>query len=152
MADKDRNTRDDEEKGLLDGKEVSRRDFLKMAGVAGAAVGVGRRGIHQVRVGNGEAPVAIDDRRCVVSEIGARHVPEAAPHQDGWRIDAGAHVAGHHPEELHRRRRLVRARDEEQQDAAETGPEAHERILRHRPRRRTRAPSAARGRDAGVQA
>ena len=41
MADKDRNTRDEEEKGLLDGKKVSRRDFLKMAGVAGAAVGVG---------------------------------------------------------------------------------------------------------------
>ncbi len=40
MADTDRNTKDEQEKGLLGGKEVSRRDFLKMAGVAGAAVGL----------------------------------------------------------------------------------------------------------------
>jgi len=37
MADMDRK---EEEKGVLEGKEVSRRDFLKMAGVAGAAVGL----------------------------------------------------------------------------------------------------------------
>jgi branched-chain amino acid transport system substrate-binding protein len=40
MADTDRNTKDEQEKSLLGGKEVSRRDFLKMAGVAGAAVGL----------------------------------------------------------------------------------------------------------------
>ncbi|NLV71003.1 MAG: ABC transporter substrate-binding protein [Actinobacteria bacterium] len=40
MADTDRNNRGEEEKRLLTGKEVSRRDFLKMAGVAGAAVGL----------------------------------------------------------------------------------------------------------------
>jgi branched-chain amino acid transport system substrate-binding protein len=41
MADVDRNSKEDEGKGLLDGKEVSRRDFLKLAGVAGATVGLG---------------------------------------------------------------------------------------------------------------
>ena len=40
MADLDRNDKDREEKSLVDGKEVSRRDFLKIAGVAGAAVGL----------------------------------------------------------------------------------------------------------------
>jgi branched-chain amino acid transport system substrate-binding protein len=41
MADMDRNGKDGEGKGLLGGKEVSRRDFLKLAGVAGATVGLG---------------------------------------------------------------------------------------------------------------
>ncbi|MBN1319615.1 MAG: ABC transporter substrate-binding protein [Thermoleophilia bacterium] len=40
MADLDRNIRDDEEQCVAEGKTVSRRDFLKMAGVAGAAVGL----------------------------------------------------------------------------------------------------------------
>jgi len=39
MADTDRTNRE-EEKGLLDGKEVSRRDFLKIAGITGASVGL----------------------------------------------------------------------------------------------------------------
>ncbi len=39
MADTDR-TKKQEEKGLLDGKEVSRRDFLKIAGVTGASIGL----------------------------------------------------------------------------------------------------------------
>ena len=33
--------KDEDEKASSDGKEVSRRDFLKMAGVAGATIGVG---------------------------------------------------------------------------------------------------------------
>jgi branched-chain amino acid transport system substrate-binding protein len=40
MADMDRNSQGEEEQGLLDGKAVSRRNFLKMAGAAGAAVGL----------------------------------------------------------------------------------------------------------------
>lgn len=39
MADTDR-THNEEEKGLVDGKQVSRREFLKIAGVAGASVGL----------------------------------------------------------------------------------------------------------------
>lgn len=39
MADTDR-THNEEEKGLIDGKQVSRREFLKIAGVAGASVGL----------------------------------------------------------------------------------------------------------------
>ena len=39
MADTDR-TNNEEEKGLLDGKQVSRRDFLKIAGVTGATIGL----------------------------------------------------------------------------------------------------------------
>jgi len=34
-------TGDHEKRGLLDGKAVSRREFLKMAGIAGATVGLG---------------------------------------------------------------------------------------------------------------
>jgi branched-chain amino acid transport system substrate-binding protein len=40
MADMDGNRNDEEGKGLLDGKKVSRRDFLKIAGAAGATVGL----------------------------------------------------------------------------------------------------------------
>jgi branched-chain amino acid transport system substrate-binding protein len=39
MADTDR-TNQEEEKGLLDGKQVSRREFLKIAGITGASVGL----------------------------------------------------------------------------------------------------------------
>jgi len=40
MADMDSNRKDEEEKGFLEGKKVSRRDFLKIAGAAGATVGL----------------------------------------------------------------------------------------------------------------
>lgn len=40
MADKDRNMREEENRDVLEGKPVSRRDFLKIAGAAGAAVGL----------------------------------------------------------------------------------------------------------------
>ncbi len=40
MADMDRNSKDEEEKGLVSDKSVTRRQFLKMAGMAGATVGL----------------------------------------------------------------------------------------------------------------
>jgi branched-chain amino acid transport system substrate-binding protein len=40
MADMDSNKKDEEGKGLLTGKEISRRDFLKVAGAAGATIGM----------------------------------------------------------------------------------------------------------------
>ncbi len=40
MADMDNSCKDEEGKGLLDGKKISRRDFLKAAGVAGATIGL----------------------------------------------------------------------------------------------------------------
>jgi hypothetical protein len=36
MADMDDKCKDEEEKGILTGKQISRRDFLKVAGAAGA--------------------------------------------------------------------------------------------------------------------
>jgi branched-chain amino acid transport system substrate-binding protein len=56
MADTDRNIKDSEEKTLPNDKEVSRRDFLKMAGVAGAAVGMagGLGGLVAACGGDGE--------------------------------------------------------------------------------------------------
>ena len=42
MSDSSKETRNEkEEPGMLQGKAVSRRDFLKIAGIAGATVGVG---------------------------------------------------------------------------------------------------------------
>ncbi len=40
MAEMDSNRKDEEKKGLLRGKELSRRDFLKVAGAAGATIGL----------------------------------------------------------------------------------------------------------------
>jgi branched-chain amino acid transport system substrate-binding protein len=40
MADMDRNRKEEEEKGLLTGKKISRRDFLKVAGATGATIGM----------------------------------------------------------------------------------------------------------------
>ncbi len=41
MVDKPQQSKDEEQGGLLEGKAVSRRDFLKIAGIAGATIGVG---------------------------------------------------------------------------------------------------------------
>ena len=41
MVDKSQQTKDEDQGGLLEGKAVSRRDFLKIAGIAGATIGVG---------------------------------------------------------------------------------------------------------------
>ncbi len=40
MADMDSNCKDEEGKGLLEGKQISRRDFIKTVGVAGATIGL----------------------------------------------------------------------------------------------------------------
>ena len=40
MAEKDSDRKDEEQKGLLSGKEISRRDFLKVAGATGATIGL----------------------------------------------------------------------------------------------------------------
>ena len=40
MADNDGKCKDEAQKGILSGKEISRRDFLKVAGAAGATIGL----------------------------------------------------------------------------------------------------------------
>jgi len=40
MADNDSNCKDEAEKGILSGKQISRREFLKVAGVTGATIGL----------------------------------------------------------------------------------------------------------------
>jgi hypothetical protein len=41
MLDDSKETRDEKEPTIISGKAVSRREFLKVAGIAGAAVGMG---------------------------------------------------------------------------------------------------------------
>lgn len=85
MAETDRNVKDGNEEGSLDSKEVSRRDFLKMAGAAGVAVGLAG-GLGGLVAACGEA----EETSTTAAAGGGTTVPAGETGTTGTTVSAGA--------------------------------------------------------------